>query len=203
VNSATKEVGKRLRQLRTSRRLSLRAVSELTLLSPSFLCQVELGKTNASLASLLSITSALGVTVAHLMSDESALAQPQRKKDRRALATGLYGEYVATRRPSANFEVYLGVLHAGGMTYPERFTHGDSEEFLFVIAGTVRFYLGDEVHTLGPGDVMEYRTSVPHRMENLEEETAEVLWVTSPPTVGRTSLSGSASRSTETALQPE
>jgi len=203
VDPTTKDFGKRLRQLRTSRRLSLRAVSELTSLSPSFLCQVELGKTNASLASLIRITSALGVSFAHLMSDESALSQPQRKTDRRALTTGLYEDYVLTRRPSASFEAYLGVLHAGGMTYSERFTHGDSEEFIFVIAGTVRFYLGDEVHTLGPGDVMEYRTSVPHRMENLEAETAEVLWVTSPPTVGRTSPSGSASRSTETALQPE
>lgn len=109
------------------------------------------------------------------MSDESALARPQRKKDRHALTTGQYEEYVLTRRPSVNCEAYLGVLHAGGMTYPEKFTHGDSEEFFYVIAGTVRFYLGDEVHILGPGDVMEYRTSVPHRMENLEAETAEVL----------------------------
>ncbi|YCK42699.1 hypothetical protein ACNF49_20870 [Actinomadura sp. ATCC 39365] len=29
---------------------------------------------------------------------------------------------------------------------------------------------------------MEYRTSVPHRVVNDGDETAEVLWVISPPT---------------------
>jgi transcriptional regulator with XRE-family HTH domain len=188
IGPTAEEVGERIRRLRRSRGLSLRSLSALTSLSPSFLCQLELGKTNASLNSLVSITSALGTTFAHLMSDESMLARPQRKADRRPLTTGTYEEYALTRRPSVNFEAYLGVLHSGGMTYPQMFTHGDSEEFFYVISGTVHFYLEDAVHVLGPGDVMEYRTSVSHRMENLEGQTAEILWVTSPPTIGRASV---------------
>jgi transcriptional regulator with XRE-family HTH domain len=197
------EVGERIRRLRRSRNLSLRALSALTSLSPSFLCQLELGKTSASLNSLVSITAALGTTFAHLMSDESMLARPGRKADRRPLTTGAYSEYVLTRRPSVNFEAYLGVLHPGGMTYPQMFIHGDSEEFFYVISGTVHFYLEDTVYILGPGDIMEYRTSVPHRMENLETETAEILWVTSPPTVGRVPVDMGLSRPPETRLRHE
>ena len=184
------DIGQRIRRLRKSRRISLRALSDMAALSPSFLSQLERGQTNASIPSLLRITSALGISTGHLLGDETSDVRPERHVDRRPLTSGDYEEYLLSHRPSSNFEVYLGVFRPGGCTWPETVIHGDSEEFCYVISGTVQLYVGDSVVTLGPGDALEYFTSMPHRAVNRGTETAMLLWVIGPPTVGRTTPDG-------------
>jgi len=184
------DVGQRIRRLRKSRNLSLRELGEIAGLSPSFLSQLERGQTNASIPSLLRVTAALGISTGHLLADESHELRPERHVDRRPLTSGAYSEYLLSHRPSSYFEVYLGVISPGSCNWPENATHGDSEEFCYVISGTVQLYIADSVYTLGPGDSMEYYTSMPHHAENRGSETVEVLWVMGPPTIGRTSPNG-------------
>lgn len=184
------DIGQRIRRLRKSRHISLRELSRMAALSPSFLSQLERGLTNASIPSLLRITAALGVSTGHLLAEESPELRPERRADRRPLTSGDYLEYLLTHRPSAYFEVYLGVIGPGSCNWPENVTHGDSEEFCYVISGTVHLYIGDSVYTLGPGDSMEYYTSMPHHAENRGSETVELLWVMGPPTIGRTTPDG-------------
>ncbi len=175
------EIGQRIRRLRNARSLSLRDLAQAATLSASFLSQLERGQTNASIASLTAITSALGVSTGYLLSSEDQLLRPNRRIDRHPLTTGSYEEYALTRRPLPVFEVYLGVLHPGAGSYPEPYVHGDSDEFCYVISGTVELHIGDVVHRLEPGDSMEYRTSIPHRTVNPGDDLAEVLYVVGPP----------------------
>ena len=111
--------------------------------------------------------------------------RPERGTDGRPLTYGEYKEYVLSRHPSAYFEVFLGVLPPGTCEAPQSIVYGDSEEFCYVISGTVQMDVGEDVFTLNQGDVLEYYTSVPHRAKNSGSETAEILWVIGPPTVGR------------------
>ncbi len=69
----------------------------------------------------------------------------------------------------------------GGSTGDEPYTHGDSEELLLVIEGTVHVQLDTEVHELRAGDSVHYRSSTPHRVSNPGDERAEVLYVITPP----------------------
>src|SRR5437588_719102 len=41
--------------------------------------------------------------------------------------------------------------------------------------------LGGDVHELESGDSIDYRSSTPHRVANVGEERAEVMWIISPP----------------------
>jgi len=50
-----------------------------------------------------------------------------------------------------------------------------------VVEGDVHVQLGTDVHELGPGDSVHYQSSTPHRVSNPGRETAEVLFVISPP----------------------
>ena len=179
------EIGERIRHLRKSRGLSVRALAGMADLSPSFVSQLERGLTNASIPALLRITGALGISTGALLSDESLVMRPQRQADRRPLTYGDYQEFVLTRRPSAHFEVFLGVLKPGSAEAPEGISSGNSEEFCYVIAGTVLCHVGDDTYVMEAGDAIEYLTSIPARVENVGDETAQVLWVIGPPTIGR------------------
>ncbi len=179
------EIGGRIRHLRKSRGLSVRALARMADLSPSFVSQLERGLTNASIPALLRITGALGVSTGGLLSDESLVMRPQRHADRRPLRYGDYEEFVLTRRPSAHFEAFLGVLKPGSAEAPENISSGNSEEFCYVISGKVLFHVADDTYVMEAGDAIEYLTSIPSRVENASDETAEVLWVIGPPTIGR------------------
>jgi transcriptional regulator with XRE-family HTH domain len=178
------DVGERLRAIRTLRRATLKTVAERADLSESFLSQVERGRANASVASLKRIAAALGVNVADLFEPNGSTARPRvlRRESRPDLAFGTLGrKFMLTPRPLENLQVIVGELDAGGSTGDEPYTHADSEELLVVLDGVVSLQLGLEVFELETGDSIDYRSSTPHRLVNVGDGTAEVMWIISPP----------------------
>jgi transcriptional regulator with XRE-family HTH domain len=177
------DVGERLRLVRRLRRCTLRTVAERAGMSESFLSQVERGKASASIASLRRIAGALGVSLADLF-EPSGPPRPRvlRRDERPTLAFGVLGrKLLLTPRPLHHLEVFVGELDPGGSTGPEPYAHGDSEELFVVLSGSVQLELGGELHELESGDSIDYRSSTPHRIENIGHDLAEVMWIISPP----------------------
>jgi transcriptional regulator with XRE-family HTH domain len=181
--AAEVDVGERLRSIRQSRRCTLREVADRAGVSESFLSQVERGRSSASIASLRRIAGALGVTVADLF-EPTGPPSPRilRRDERPSLAFGVLGrKLLLTPRPLQQLEVFIGELDVGGSTGTEPYVHGDSEELVVVLAGTVQLELGGDRHELEPGDSIDYRSSTPHRVTNVGNDIAEVMWIISPP----------------------
>jgi len=177
------DVGERLRDIRRLRRATLRTIADRAGVSESFLSQVERGRASASIASLRRIAGALGVTVADLF-EPGGPPQPRvlKRADRPTLAFGVLGrKHLLTPRPLQHLEVFVGELDAGGSTGVEPYAHGDSEELFVVLSGSVQLELGGSTHELETGDSIDYRSSTPHRVNNVGEERAEVMWIISPP----------------------
>jgi transcriptional regulator with XRE-family HTH domain len=177
------DVGERLRSIRRARRCTLRTVADRSGLSESFLSQVERGQSSASIASLRRIADALGVSIADLF-EGGSMPGPRvlRRNERPALAFGVLGrKLLLTPRPLQSLEVFVGELEVGGSTGHQPYAHGDSEELFVVLAGTVQLEVGGDVHELEHGDSIDYRSSTPHRVTNIGEERAEVMWIISPP----------------------
>jgi len=177
------DVGERLRDIRRLRRATLKTIADRAGVSESFLSQVERGRASASIASLRRIANALGVSVADLFEpDGPPRPRVLRKDERPSLAFGILGrKLLLTPRPLLHLEVFVGELDAGGSTGTEPYAHGDSEELFVVLAGTVQLELGGDMHELEAGDSIDYRSSTPHRVTNVGEERAEVMWIISPP----------------------
>ena len=176
-------VGSQLRLLRRARRQTLRSVAERAQVSESFLSQLERGRTGASISSLQGIASALGVEVSDLFarSDQSG-PSVLRKDDRGYVSWGMQArKALLTPKPFHELEVVAARFGPGGSTGREQYTHGDSEELLLVIVGQVELDLGDETMRLGSGDCARYRSSAPHRLTNVGDEEAEVIYMISPP----------------------
>jgi transcriptional regulator with XRE-family HTH domain len=181
--TAEVDVGERLRTLRRLRRCTLRTIADRSGLSESFLSQVERGRSSASIASLRRIAEALGVSIADLF-EPGGLPGPRvlRRDERPALQFGILGrKLLLTPRPLHHLEVFAGELEVGGSTGAEAYAHGDSEELFVVLSGSVQLELGGEVFELGSGDSIDYRSSTPHRISNVGDELAEVMWIISPP----------------------
>jgi transcriptional regulator with XRE-family HTH domain len=179
-------LGERLRTIRHRRRATLKAVAGRAEISESFLSQIERGRAAASIATLQRIAGALGVSVADLFEPDGDRASPRvlRRESRPTLAFGVLGrKFLLTPRPLENLEVFIAELQAGGATAAEAYTHGDSEELVVCLSGTIQLHLGQEVHELREGDSIDYRSSVPHRVVNTGGEVAEVMWVISPPSL--------------------
>ena len=181
--AAEVDVGERLRALRRFRRCTLRTIAERSGLSESFLSQVERGRSSASIASLRRIADALGVSIADLFEPDGPPApRVLRRDDRPALAFGILGrKLLLTPRPLRHLEVFMGELEVGGSTGAQPYAHGDSEELFVVLSGSVQLELGGELFELESGDSIDYRSSTPHRVSNLGDELAEVMWIISPP----------------------
>ncbi|MFJ6560015.1 helix-turn-helix domain-containing protein [Streptomyces sp. NPDC091412] len=182
--AADAALGVRVREYRTMRRMSLRALGEAAQASPGFLSQLERGQANASIGMLRRIAAALGLTVADLFDQDSAPGpRVVRRADRPMLQTAPGSrKFLISQRPLSHLEVYAGEFDPGASTGDDAYTHGDSQEILLVISGAVRVELDGQAHDLGAGDSIEYRSSAPHRVVNRHEAPAEILWIISPPT---------------------
>ena len=177
-------LGKFIRTQRELTHRSLRQVADAAKISNAYLSQVERGRANASVASLKRIAAALGVNVADLFEPNGSTSRPRvlLREDRPALAFGTLGQkYMLTPRPLENLQVIVGEFEPGGSTGDEPYTHGDSEELLLVLGGRVHLQLGSQVFELVQGDSIDYRSSTPHRVANAGHDTAEVMWIISPP----------------------
>ena len=177
------DVGRRLRELRLRRRLTLREIADRAGLSESFLSRLERGRTSVSITSLQRIAGALAMDVSDLFaSDGAAVARVTHRKGRRLISFGTAArKTLLTQKPFHELEVFVAEFDPGGSTGDEPYAHGDSEEVFFVVRGRVELLLGDETFELTAGDSVQYRSSTPHRVRNTGAEQAEVLFMISPP----------------------
>ena len=165
------------------RRLTLRDVAQAAGVSESFVSRLERGRSNASVATLQRLANAVGIEISDLFAGESRHGpRVLRRQERQLLEWGHLGrKALLTPKPFHSLEVVVARFEPGGSTGDEPYTHGDSEELLVVVEGSVHVQLGTEIHDVSAGDSLHYQSSTPHRVSNPSDETAEVLFVISPP----------------------
>lgn len=184
------DLGARVAQFRQLRGMSLRALAHSAGVSSGFLSQLENGRTNASVASLRKVAAALGVTAAQLLDSTAAhTTGVLRARDRPTLPLEGAEKYVLSLPPLRNLEVYAGTFSPGSSTGADPYVHGNAQEMLIVVSGSIMLELGKERYEMHRGDSIEHLSSVPHRLVNVFDEPAEVIWINSPPTPDETPAS--------------
>ena len=91
--------------------------------------------------------------------------------------------------PSANQSLAEASLPVGGAT--DEHYHPIAEELYFIVAGTARMRLGDELLEVGSGDCVLIAPGVIHKLWNTSDERLRLLCCCSPPwTPDDTELTG-------------
>ena len=175
IAAALEAVGPRLQRIRTQRGLTLTAVAASTGISKSTLSRLETGQRRPTLELLLTLSHVYGVPLDDLVGapevgDLRIRLKPGRVKGRTVVPL--------TRQPDG-MQAWKIVIPTSKVT-PEPRAH-DGNEWIYVLSGQVRFVLGDEDWVLGPGEVVEFETRVPHWFGSTGEAPAEILSIFSRP----------------------
>ncbi|MFB8386822.1 helix-turn-helix domain-containing protein [Microbacterium sp. NPDC055910] len=161
-------VGRRLRDVRQAKALTLEEVATRSGMSVSTLSRLESGKRQASLALLLPVTRQLGIRIDDLVRDESADPRVRRPVIRR---NGLVIAPLALEdSPVSTFKItYPPVTEL-----PDLQVH-DGFEWLYVLSGRLRLRLGAQDLVLARGEAAEFDTRTPHALSAAGSRPAEVL----------------------------
>ncbi|MFI7641740.1 helix-turn-helix domain-containing protein [Nonomuraea sp. NPDC049400] len=175
VEAAVDGVGPRLRRVRAQRRMTLTGVAEATGISKSTLSRLENGQRRPTLELLLALSRTYRVPLDDLVGapdvgDPRIRLKPGRVKGRAVIPL--------TKQPDG-MQAWKIVIPTS-MVDPEPRAH-DGHEWIYVLAGHMRLVLGVEDWVLGPGEVAEFDTQVPHWFGSTGQEPAEILSIFARP----------------------
>ena len=170
------QLGRKIRDLRLRRGLTVQQLAEASNLSKGFISQVENDRTSPSLATLRDLALALETSVAYLVVEEDQVPYLVRRSDRPRLHVGgnTSKVEVLSAQPKRNLEMLLAELPPG-MSAGEKRHYHHGEECMVVLEGRVRLTCGDHVLILETGDSCHYDGRVPHAVENCGSVVARVM----------------------------
>ncbi|HYM80534.1 MAG TPA: XRE family transcriptional regulator [Candidatus Limnocylindria bacterium] len=175
------QLGKKIRDLRLRRGLTVQQLAEGSSLSKGFISQVENSRTSPSLATLAVLARALDTSVAYLVVEEDQVPHVVRAADRPRIHVGGNTSRVEllSAQPKRNLELVLAELPPDLSAGQKRhFHHG--EEIVMCLEGRLRLSCGDHVIVLEEGDACHYDGRVPHAVENAGTTIARVLIAMTP-----------------------
>ncbi|MFQ5913001.1 MAG: cupin domain-containing protein [Nitrospinota bacterium] len=176
-------VGKKIREFRTEKGLTLKEVSNRTGLAISFISQVERGNGNPTLSSLRAIAEALGVTVGYFFHSPEEAPPPQivHEKERKVLIPRPGVVYQLLTSGLSGRAQFMRVIFEPGSTTGEAPIQHDGEEYVLVLKGQMRLQLGRNRYVLNKGDSFSYPSTIPHLVTNAGRGRLECIWVVAPP----------------------
>ncbi len=175
------QLGKKIRDLRLRRGLTVQQLAEATGLSKGFISQVENSRTSPSLATLQDLARSLETSVAYLVVEEEQIPHIVRAGERPRLQVGgnTSRVEVLSAQPKRNLELIVAELPAGVSAGDKRHYH-HGEEVVLCMEGRVSLTCGEHVLILESGDSCHYDGRVPHAVENAGESLAKVLIAMTP-----------------------
>jgi transcriptional regulator with XRE-family HTH domain len=175
-------VGRRLRELRAKRNLSIRALAEQSGLNVNTLSLIENGKTSPSVSTLQQIAAALKTPITAFFEIETP---PQRivyqKSDHRQAAAFAYGTLanLGTGFARSGLEPFVVTLEPFADSGDTPIVH-TGLEFVFCLDGCLSYEVEGQVFTLEPGDSLLFEAHLPHRWRNSGESPSRSLLLLCP-----------------------
>lgn len=178
------EIGKKVKQLRVEKELTLKDLSEMTNLSTGFLSQLERGLTTVAIDSLEQISKALNVDLSFffikptakrgniIRSYEKEIMQIEHSKFiHYQLTKDLNDKTMLARQ----IELLPTISEEEIVTY----TH-EGEEFVYVLEGVLTIFLENERVELYPGDCYHINSMMGHNWGNYTNKVVKLLEVSTP-----------------------
>jgi len=186
-----KDLGRKIKNIRLSERVSLRDLAERTGLTRSFLSQVERGKATPSIRSLEKITRALNTRLNHFFKEgfPAKFCLVREKGEKKFLTKGpkTVCEILAFDIPGIAMVPLVFTLGVGGRLSKGQLEKYNKERFMMVLKGKVELLCGagdKRKFILQKGDSLYCKCDVPCKRvsnignrENIGNKEAIVLWV--------------------------
>ena len=179
-----KNIGERIKALRTGQKLTLKEVSAATDLSIGYLSQLERGLTSIAQDTLKKVAAALGADADELTQRPARGTKPViRSYEREVLRVDGSSiiEYAMTNLgpDGAMFPRLVEIRPQRQVEEGEPYAH-EGEEFVYVLEGILTLTLGGETTDLYPGDGAHYKSTVSHNWCNLTNRVVKFITVNTP-----------------------
>ena len=175
-------VGKKLREIRTRRGLSLRTLAESSGLNINTLSLIENSKSSPSVSTLQQLAAVLEVPITAFFESE-----PQQKQV--VFVTG-------DKRPCVEFkstclenlgkdlkdqavQPFIVTMEAGSGSGSKVIVH-TGHEFVYCLSGIVKYMIDEQVYLLKEGDSIVFEAHLPHRWNNNGSQPAKIILVLIP-----------------------
>ncbi len=169
IAAALDEVGPRLKRLRGQREISLADLAATTGISKSTLSRLETGQRRPSLELLLPLAQAYGVPLDELVGAPEVGDPRVRLRPRQVNGRTV----VPLSRQPGNSQAWKMVVPRS-KNKVELKTH-EGYLWIYVLSGRLRIVIGAHDLLLGPGEVAEFDTHVPHWFGSDGQMAAEIL----------------------------
>ncbi len=168
-------LGERLRRLRHERKCTLQQVSEGSGLTPSFLSRLERGIVNISVGNLRKVAAFFGVPITHFFVEEltphgivvRAGGRQARTED------GIERASLLPREAGALKAEQISIAAGRSGKNP---VWAGNRTLVYLLSGNLTCRVGNQTHTLGPGDILYQRR--PSRLEWANKGTEPVVLIT-------------------------
>jgi len=177
-------IGRKIKELRNSHKMTLKDLSGQTNFSISYLSQVERGAASISVHSLNKIADVLGVELAYFL-DVPASHQRcvMRSYEQSVLhmddSDFIYNRLSHTMEGQEMEPVLVTILPHQEIAGVTPCPHV-GEEFVYVLEGILTVFIGNEEYQLYPGDSMHYKSTIPHEWVNYTGKLVRILSVNTP-----------------------
>lgn len=174
-------VGQRIRELRTGKGLSLRALAELSKLSTNAISLIERGDNSPTVSSLHNLATALAVPITAFFEQKPAGQVIHLKKSRRPVSetAGVRMENLGSGLPNQQLEPFLMKIEPGISSTSSQITHS-GEEFVYVLSGALVCRINEKEYSLEEGDSLLFLASQSHVYRNETGKPAQILIIFQP-----------------------
>ena len=176
------DVGRRLREIRMGRGLSIRALAEDCNLNVNTLSLIENGRTSPSVSTLQVIAQTLEIPVSIFFkvngSDSKVIYQRSGQRPRAVFTHGSM-EDLGAGMPRYGAEPLIITLKPKADSGKTPIVH-TGREFVYCLEGRITYHVDDKPYQLEQGDSLMFEAYLPHRWLNNNETESRMLLVLCP-----------------------
>ena len=172
-------IGKKIKKVRTKKKITLNGMANETGFSIDYLKQIEAGKKIPPVGALLQIARALEIDSGFFLREQETAMQTRV----RAFSKRTDNYAYTTLTPGAenkHLKAFKVTIEAQKDHEGVGYQH-EGEEFVYVLKGNVEITVGEHVNRLDEGDSLHFNSGIRHRMRNLSDDAAEMLVVVYGP----------------------
>ncbi len=176
------DIGHRMKELRIQYGLTQQELADRAELTKGFISQLERNQNSPSVGTLLDIIQCLGMTPAEFFKDtepEQIVFKPSDYFEKIDEEKNSTIEWIVPNAQSNAMEPVRLTLRAGGVS--EIYPPHESEEFGYVLKGTVKINFGGKNHTVKAGESFYFKAAKKHFIKNTGSREAVLIWVSTPP----------------------
>ncbi len=176
------QIGNKIKRMRLEYGLTQEELADRCELTKGYISQLERDLTSPSIATLKDILDCLGSSIPEFFNDQKTEQVVFKAQDifvKEEEEKGYKINWIVPNAQKMDMEPIILELSESGETYEDNPHQG--EEFGYVLSGSILLILGKERYRVKKGECFHFKTNQPHSIKNSGRKTAQVLWISTPP----------------------